>query len=126
MNVIRRLKIDLESRNRQLAAMDQGIQDLESYLWSTKFAEDTKVQVADVLLRLREIQNAAANAQVDYENEAYAAERNRAPKPAAYLMFDEDIREYIAVDGKNDILGQSSQRDALAKMLKRQGYRVQA
>ena len=66
MNHIKRLQMDKAGAEAREDAYRFGIGQLIGYLTSEKFHEDTTVQTADVIHRLREIQTFAD----DQENEA--------------------------------------------------------
>jgi len=51
---LRRLLLEKEAAERELARLKAGIRELRIYLSSEKFHEDTTVQVGDVFLRLDE------------------------------------------------------------------------
>ena len=54
MNYIKKLEAENTDLKARVEATDQGIQDLISYLCSDKFADDSTVQVRDVLKRLEQ------------------------------------------------------------------------
>ena len=54
MNYIKRIEAENTDLKARMEATDQGIQDLISYLCSDKFADDSTVQVRDVLKRLEQ------------------------------------------------------------------------
>jgi pyruvate/2-oxoglutarate dehydrogenase complex dihydrolipoamide acyltransferase (E2) component len=75
MNYLQELKIARDGLSIELRVYHEAIQELRSYLLSDKFAEDTTVQVKDVLFRLSEAESAALNARNEHDNEAYRAAR---------------------------------------------------
>ena len=54
MNYIKRLENENKEVRVELCGLRCGLSDLKSYLQSSKFWNDTTVQVNDVLLRLEE------------------------------------------------------------------------
>lgn len=53
MNYIKRLESERKVCAAELAGLKSGLQDLQSYLMSTKFYVDPTVQAQDVLNRLQ-------------------------------------------------------------------------
>ena len=62
MNHIKRLQQELAAAQNQIKAFEQGIQDVEGYLCSSKFEEDTTVQASDVLRRIQEVKYSVTDA----------------------------------------------------------------
>ena len=54
MNYIKRLERELQEARTELCGLRLGIMDLQTYLLSSKFHGDTRVQVKDVLLRIQD------------------------------------------------------------------------
>jgi len=71
MNHIERLTIERDSLKVGHDAFLEGIIDLKDYLLSSKFYEDTTVQVKDVLMRLQEIITKSMDVRVAFDNAAY-------------------------------------------------------
>jgi hypothetical protein len=62
MNYIKQLEKRMAALEAQHRAVGEGIQDLKSYLYSSKFYDDTTVQVGDVLRRLGDAERAGWDA----------------------------------------------------------------
>lgn len=52
MNYIKKLQLDNGELKNDIKRIDEEVNDLLRYLHSTKFHQDTTVQVSDVVLRL--------------------------------------------------------------------------
>lgn len=76
-NYIHRLQAEVAREKRTVAALEQGLRDLRSYLMSPKFHQDTTVQVDDVLRRMAEL-------------ESYATDVRDELVPAPWTQEDED------------------------------------
>jgi transcriptional regulator with GAF, ATPase, and Fis domain len=59
MNHIHALQAKIREQEAQLLALQGGLTDLEKYLLSQKFWEDTTVQARDILHRIAEFKHAA-------------------------------------------------------------------
>ena len=64
MNYIHSLQATVAEKNREVQALRDGLADLYSYVTSAKYATDTNVNAADIVLRIREVQ-ALADAAID-------------------------------------------------------------
>ncbi len=60
MNHIKKLQLQLAAANAEVAALKAGMESLERYARSDKFAAHTYVNTADILLRLQEQRQAVA------------------------------------------------------------------
>ena len=61
-NYIQKLEDDLSVMRKRHAALKDGLNDLEIYLFSPKFSQDTTVQAMDVMRRVRETLTAETDA----------------------------------------------------------------
>ena len=68
MNYIHRLEDTKNLYAAELVGLKSGLTDLKAYLLSSKFHEDTTVQVRDVLHRISEIENLTSQLVTDQEN----------------------------------------------------------
>lgn len=75
MNHIHRLQADVNEGRTETTALYCGLQDLETYLTSSKFIEDPTVQVADVLRRIHKIKSHATN--LVHDQRAIVARNNQ-------------------------------------------------
>ena len=57
MNYIKQLQKENKDLRQALTTVDDMIIQIEHYLLSSKFHQDTTVQIADVLLRLDEVRS---------------------------------------------------------------------
>jgi hypothetical protein len=62
MNLIHKLQKRVAEQGAEIEALRSGLVDIKRYLQSNKFSADNSVQANDVLLRIREIENAANDA----------------------------------------------------------------
>lgn len=65
MNYIKSLEKLNTLKNSQIIMYESGLNELVCYLSSSKFWEDTTVQVADVIHRIYEIKSQAARVEVE-------------------------------------------------------------
>jgi hypothetical protein len=68
MNYIKQLQRDRLTFETESNELNKGINELIGYLCSSKFHDDTTVQAADVIRRLRDIQSAATRDSTDVWN----------------------------------------------------------
>ncbi len=59
MNIVTKLQHKVNAQKAEMEAMQEGLNLLRSYLQSSKFHQDTTVQVSDVLMRLAEAELSA-------------------------------------------------------------------
>lgn len=119
MNHIEKLQFQLNATVRELQAFHNAINDLESYLLSPKFHQDTTVQVQDVFNRLREAERHSAEQREAFER-SYVHEADR---PVATISWCEPERLYYAYDENENLIIQSSGKSELRKFLHAKGYR---
>lgn len=77
MNHIRKTQIALDSERIEKAALECGLDSIRDYVSSEKFWKEPYVNVQDILLRIREVRDAALGLRLEYENKALADERSR-------------------------------------------------
>jgi|GEM_PF-5889422 len=74
MNYIQKLQAENQALRQALASWNDGLSDVMRYLQSSKFWEDTTVQVSDAMMRLTEarsrMSDVLVNAQVEIEGVA--------------------------------------------------------
>ena len=72
-NYIHRLQDDLAGERAYVHGLEQGLGELRRYLCSSKFHDDTTVQVTDILRRVEETYDFANQVQerVDAQNRDY-------------------------------------------------------
>jgi len=68
MNYIKKLEAESRAKGAELVGLKAGLTDLQAYLQSPKFSEDTTVQVGDVLRRIQEAMNKGTDLRFEQEN----------------------------------------------------------
>ena len=63
MNYINRLQEETSQKDRETAALRDGLHELLCYVSSSKFSVDTTVNTSDIVNRIREIQSNANEVQ---------------------------------------------------------------
>jgi len=67
MNYIKRLENEKKNTSAELGGLKDGLHDLIRYLNSSKFHNDTTVQVSDILNRIGEIRNSSIDRMLEQQ-----------------------------------------------------------